>query len=144
MLRLIEQLDDALAAVDLGLRRRIQLRTELGEGGQLPELREVAFQPAGHLLHRLELRGRTDARDRDPDRDRRPDALVEQVRLQENLAIGDRDDVGGDVGRDVARLRLDDRERGQRPVAVLLVDAGGALEEAAVQIEHVARIGLAS
>ena len=57
VLRLIEQLDDPLAAVDLGLRRRIQLRAELREGGQLSKLRQVALQPSGDLLHRLELGG---------------------------------------------------------------------------------------
>ena len=65
VLRLVEQLDDALAAVDLGLRRRIQVRAELREGGQFAELRQVAFEPSGHLLHRLDLGGRPDAGDRD-------------------------------------------------------------------------------
>ena len=97
MLRLLEELDDALAAIDLGLRRRVELRAELGERRQLAELREVALELAGDLFHRPELRRRPDARHRDADRNRRPDALVEQVGFEEDLSVGDRDDVGRDV-----------------------------------------------
>src|SRR2546425_1665526 len=38
---------------------------------------------------------------------------VEHVGLEEDLAVGDGDDVGGNVGRDVPGLRLDDRESGE-------------------------------
>ena len=86
-------------------------------------LREVEAQRAGHLAHRLDLRRAADARDRVADVDRRTDALVEQVALEEDLPVGDRDDVGRDVGREVARLRLDDRQRRQRSAAVLLPSA---------------------
>src|SRR4029450_7678555 len=77
-------------------------------------------QRAGDLTHRLDLRRSADARHRVADVDRRTDALVEQVALQEDLAIGDRDDVGRDVGREVAGLRFDDRQRRQRAAAELL------------------------
>jgi hypothetical protein len=74
-----------------------------------------------------------------PDVRRRANTRVEQVRLEEDLAVGDRDHVGRDVGRDVAFLRLDDRQRGQRAGALLVGQLGRALEQAAVQVEHVAR-----
>jgi hypothetical protein len=74
----------------------------------------------------------------------RADALVEQFGLEEDLAVGDRDHVGRDVGRHVARLRLDDRQRGQRAGAVVLVQLRRTLQQARVQVEHVARIGLAA
>ena len=45
----------------LRLRRRIEVRAELRERGQLAELRQVALQPSGHLLHRFQLRRRPDA-----------------------------------------------------------------------------------
>ncbi len=99
---------------------------------------------AGDLLHRLGLGRRTDARHRDADVERGPLAGVEQVGLEEDLAVGDRDDVGRDVGRHVAGLRLDDRQRGQRPAAVVLVEARGALEQAAVEVEDVAGVRLAA
>jgi hypothetical protein len=80
-----------------------------------------------------------------------PDAGVEEVRFEEDLAVGNRDHVGRHERGDVARLRLDDRKRGQRAglaldralrelLDVFLVDARGALEQPRVQIEHVARI----
>ena len=99
---------------------------------------------AGDLLHRLDLRGRADARHGKADIHRRADALVEKVGLQKNLAVGDGDHVGRDVGRHVVRLRLDDRQRRQRAVAVGVVHLGGALQEPRMQVEDVARIGLAA
>ena len=71
-------------------------------------------------------------------------ALVEQVRFQEDLAVGDGNDVGGNVGRNVAGLRFDDGQRRQRAVAVFLAQPRGALQQPAVQVEHVARIRLAA
>ena len=65
-------------------------------------------------LHRLDLRRATDADHRDADVHRRANAGVEQVGLEEDLAVGDRDDVRRDVRRHVAGLRLDDRQRGER------------------------------
>ena len=69
---------------------------------------------------------------------------VEEVGLEEDLAVGDGDDVRGDVGRDVAGLGLDDGQRGEAASALLGVELGRALEQAAVQIEDVAGIGLAA
>ena len=60
------------------------------------------------------LRGTTDAGHAQADVDRRTYPGIEQIRLEIDLTIGDRDDVGGNVGRDVARLRLDDRQCRQR------------------------------
>ena len=85
-----------------------------------------------------------DARHRDADVEGRPLAGVEEVRLEVDLAVGDRDDVGRDVGRHVVRLRLDDRQRRERAAAVGLVEARGTLEQAAVEVEDVARVGLAT
>ena len=84
-----------------------------------------------------------DARDRVADVDRGADAGVEEVGLEEDLAVGDRDDVRRDVGGEVARLGLDDRQRGERAPALLVVELGRALEQAAVQVEDVAGEGLA-
>lgn len=56
-----------------------------------------------------------DPRDRKPHVHRRPLPLVEEVRLEVDLAVGDRDEVRRDVGRDVPRLGLDDGEGGEGP-----------------------------
>ena len=91
----------------------------------------------GDLAHRLHLGGAAHARDREADVHRGPDAGVEEVGLEVDLAVGDRDDVGRDVGRHVAELRLDDRQRRQRAPAQLVVQLRGALEEPGVEVEDV-------
>ncbi len=79
ILRLLEQLDHAIAAVELALGGLVQLGAELGEGFQLAEGGEVEPQAAGDLLHRGDLGLAADARDADADVDGRPDAGEEQV-----------------------------------------------------------------
>ena len=112
VLRLLQHFDQPGAAIELLLRRLVEVAAaELRERRQLAVLREVESQRAGHLAHRLDLRRAADARHRVADVDRGTDALVEQVRFEEDLAVGDRDDVRRDVGRQVAGLRLDDRQR---------------------------------
>ena len=118
-LRLLQQFGQALAAVELVLRDLVEIRAELREGGQLAVLREIELQRGADLLGGLDGRRESDARDREADVDGRTNAGVEEVGLEEDLAVGDGDDVGRDVRRDVAGLRLDDRQRGQRAAAVL-------------------------
>ena len=57
-----------------------------------------------HLLHGLGLGGGSDTGHGETDVDGRPDALVEELSLQEDLAVSDGDDVGGNVGRHVTSL----------------------------------------
>ena len=53
---LLQQLDEAVAALELGLRHLVELGTERGERLELTELREVELERAGDRLHRLDLR----------------------------------------------------------------------------------------
>jgi hypothetical protein len=53
------------------------------------ELRQIQAEASGDRLHGLDLRGSTDAGDRDPDVDRWTNACIEQIGLEEDLAIGD-------------------------------------------------------
>ena len=119
VLRLLEQLGHALAAVETVARALVEVGGELRECRQLAILGEVEAQLPGDLLHRLGLRVTTDAGDREADVDGGPDAGVEEVGLQVDLTVGDRDDVGGDERGDVVRLGLDDRQRGQRAATLL-------------------------
>ena len=64
---------------------------------------------------------------------------MEEIRLEEDLTVGDGDDVGRDVGRQVPGLRLDDRQRRERTAAVVGVQLRCALEEPRVQVEDVSR-----
>ena len=144
VLRLLEHLDQAGAARELGLGRRVQVGAEGGERLELAELGEVQAQAPGDLLHRLGLGRAADAGDRDADVDGGADTGVEQVGLQEALAVGDRDDVGRDVGRDVVGLGLDDRQAGHRAAAELVGQLRAALQQPGVQVEDVAGVGLAA
>src|SRR5215475_12308299 len=143
-LRLLEQLGQPRAAVEQALGGGIEVGTELREGRHFTVLRELAFDAAGDFFHGLGLRGGADARDREADVHGRPDALVEQVGLQKDLPVGDRNDVGRDIGRHVVRLRLDDGKRRERSALVGVIHLGGALEQPRVQIEYVAGIGFAA
>ena len=144
VLALFQNFHQVLAAIELVDGSFVEVAAELREGRQRPVLRQVETQAAGDRLHGLGLRVTTHAADRDAHVDGRPHVGVEEVGLQEDLAIGDRDHVGGDVRRNVAGLGFDERQRGERSAAQFVVQLGGALQQAAVEVEHVAREGLAS
>jgi hypothetical protein len=144
VLVLLQDLGQALALGQHGRGGLVEVAGEHGEGGQLAELGQVDAQAAGHRLHGLHLRAAAHARHRVAHVHGRADAGVEEVALQEDLAVGDGDDVGGDVGRDVAGLGLDDGDGGERAAALAVAQLGRPLQEPAVQVEDVARVGLAS
>src|SRR4030095_6246208 len=94
--------------MELALRRLIQVRSELREGCHFTILRE--FQPEGarHLFHRLDLGVATDPGDRDTDVDSRPDTGIEKIAFQKDLAVGDGNYVGRNVGRNITGLGFND------------------------------------
>ena len=142
VLRLLEDLHGALAARQLLLGGRVEVGGELREGLHGAELRQVEAEPPRDLLHGLDLGRAADPRHRNPHVHRRPDARVEEVGLQVDLPVGDRDDVGGNVGRDVARLRLDDGERGEGAAAEFVGELGRPFQQARVQVEDVPGVRL--
>jgi hypothetical protein len=155
VLGLLEQFGHAGAAVELLARGRVQVGGELREGGQFAVLRQVGTDAAGQALDELGLRRTADPRHRDTGVDGGADAGVEEVGFQEDLAVGDRDHVGGHEGRHVTGLGFDDGQRRQRTglaldfalgegLDVVGVDARGTLQQAAVQVEHVAGVGFAA
>ena len=87
------------------------------------------YKPYSHLLHRLLLGRGADPGDGEADVDGGADALVEELRLQEDLAVRDRDDVGRDVGGHVAGLRLDDGQSRQRAAAHRVGHLGSPLKK---------------
>ena len=94
------------------------------------------------MLHGLELRGGADTRHGETDVDGRADTLVEELSLQEDLAVGNRNDVGGDIGRHITALGLNDGQRSHGATAVLVVHLGRTLEQTRVEVEDIAGIGL--
>src|ERR1019366_4575745 len=144
ILILFEDLDEVLAAIELLLGSLVEVAAELGKRGEFAILRQVETHAAGEGLHGLGLGVTADAGDGDAGVDGGPLVAVEQVGLEKDLAVGNGNDVGGDVGRNVARLGFDKGQGGERTGAVVVVELGGALQQAAVQVEDVAGEGFAA
>ena len=142
VLLLLEQLGQTLTTGQGLLGGGIEIGTELGEGSNLTVLSQEKLQGTGDLLHGLDLGGGTDTGHGQTDVDGGTDTLVEQLSLQEDLAVGDGDDVGGNVGRDITTLGLDDGQSGEGATTVLVVHLGGTLEQTRVQVEDVTGVGL--
>merc|ERR1712079_532795 len=70
------------------------------------------------------------------------DTLVEQLGFQEDLSVSDGDDVGGDVGRHVSGLGLDDGKRGEGAAAHGVAHLGGSLQQPGVEVEHISGVSL--
>ena len=143
-LALVERLHEPVAAGQRLLRVGVEVGAELRERLEVAELGQLELELARHLAHRGDLRRAAHARHGDADVDGRADARVEEAGLEEDLPVGDRDHVRRDVGRHVAGLRLDDGQGGQRAAAEVVVELDRALEQAAVQVEDVARVRLAA
>ena len=141
---LLEHFHNALTLSQAGLGVGVQIGAELCKALQLTVLGVDQLQGTGHLLHGLDLGVAADAGHRDAGVHGRHDAGVEQLGLEEDLAIGDGNDVRRDVGGNVARLCLDDGQSRQAAAAQLVGELCGALQQTGVQIEHVAGVSLTS
>ena len=143
-LRLLEQLGQVGTTVQLGLRSRIQIGSEHGEGFQGTVLGQGDLQRAGDLLQRLGLCRATNSGHGDADVDSRTLVRVEQVGLQEDLTVGDGDHIGRNVCGHVVCLGFDDRQAGHRTAAEVIGNLGAAFEQTGMQVEHIARVCLTS
>jgi len=140
VLILLESFRQALAAGELSLGDFIELvRAELCEGSELAVLRHVEAQRSGNLAHSFDLRVAADAADRNADVDGGTDTGVEEVGFEINLAVGDGNHVGWNVGGDVASLRFNDGQRSQGACSQFVIQFGGAFQQAGVKIKNVAR-----
>ena len=100
-------------ALDLGIRHAAEPREHL----KFQELRVVEPQRLRGLSQGRRLGLAADTADACPDVDRRLVALVEQPRIKNDLAVGDRDQIGRNVGAQIAGIQFGDGQRGQRPAA---------------------------
>lgn len=151
VLVLFEEFGETVATGKLGLCGFVEVGAELGEGFDGAVLGEIEAEGTCDLFHGTDLGVSTDAGDGDPDVDRGSDACVKQVGFEEDLAVGDGDDVGGDISGDVTGLGFDDGEGGERAAAAseahffpdlfIRSDLGSAFEQAAVEIKDVAGVG---
>lgn len=106
----------------------VQIGTELGESGDFSVLGEVKLQGTSDGFHEFSLGGGTDSRDGKTDVDCWSDTLEEELGLQEDLSVGNGNDVGRNVGRDITTLGLDNGEGSEGTGTVSLVHLGGSLE----------------
>ena len=90
------------------------------------------------------MRLAADAADAGPDVDRRLVAFLEQPRVKDDLAVRDRDQVGRYVGAQISGVQFGDRQGGQRSAAGGFRQLRGALQQPGMDVEHIARIGLAA
>jgi hypothetical protein len=135
VLLLLEELSETLTTVEGLLGGGIEIGSELGEGGNLTVLGQEELEGTGDLLHGLELSGRADTRHRQTDVDGRTDTLVEELGLQEDLAISDGNDVGGNVSGHITTLGLNDGKGSKRSTTELVAHLGGTLKKTRVEVE---------
>mmetsp|Transcript_28947 Transcript_28947/g.63822 ORF Transcript_28947/g.63822 Transcript_28947/m.63822 type:complete len:222 (+) Transcript_28947:392-1057(+) len=109
-LGLLQDLGQAGTPLQHVLGSSVQVGSELCEGSHLTVLRQLQLEGTGHLLHGGELGGGADTGHGQTDVEGRADTLVEQLSLQENLAVGNRNHVGGNVRGHITGLGLNDGE----------------------------------
>jgi hypothetical protein len=142
VLLLLEQFGKTLTTGQSLLGGGIKIGAELGKCSNLTVLGQEELERTGNLLHGLELSGRSDTRHGKTDVDGRADTLVEEIGFQEDLAVGNGNDVSGNVGRHITALGLNDGQSSERATAKLVVHLGGTLEQTRVEIEDVSGISL--
>ncbi len=130
--------------VQLGLGGLVEVGPELRERRQLAVLGKVKAERTGNLLHGLDLGITAHAGNRDTHVDGGPEARVEEVGIQEDLPVGNGNNICGDVCRYVTGLGFNNGQGRERTGAQVVTQLGSALKEAGMQIEHVAGEGLAS
>merc|ERR1712045_1066401 len=79
---------------------------------------------------------------RETDVDGGSDTLVEQLSLQEDLAVSDGDDIGGDVGGHVTGLGLNDGQGSEGATSHGVGHLGGTLKQPGVEVEDVTGVSL--
>ena len=124
---LFQQFRQSFSTAERLLRRGVKIGTKLSKGGDFTVLSQKELEGTGNLLHRFDLSSGTDARHGETDVDSRADTFVEKFGFQENLAVGNGDNVSGDIGGDITTLGLDDGQGGQRTTPVGFIEFGGPL-----------------
>src|SRR5699024_7638631 len=142
--RLLQDLNQTLTALKLCLGHWVQVRSEGSEALEVTVRSEVKTQVTCNLLHTLGLRSATNTRNRNTDVNCRTDALVEQGGLQEDLAVGNGNNVGWNERRNVIRLGFNNWQCGQGTSAQVVGQLCSTLQQTGVQVEDVTWVSFAS
>ena len=135
---------DAAPARHLGVHFGVELGAETGEQFQLQKLGVFQAQRAHRFAHQRRLRFAAHAAHAQARVHRGQLPEVKLLGVEHDLAIGDGDQVGRDVGGQVAGFGLGNRQGGERTAAALGREHGGALQQAGMQVEHIAGVGFAA
>ena len=141
---LFQEFYQTFSAIELRLRGLVQIAAKLRECRQFAILRQFELERPRHLPHGFDLRAAAHAAHRQTHVHGRPHTLVKQVSFQIDLTVGNRNDVGRNISGDVAGLRFDNGQCGQRAAAVFVAQLRRTFQQAGVQVEHISRISLAS
>lgn len=144
VLLLLEELSELLTSVEELLGGSIEIRTELGESGNLSVLSELELERTSNLSHGLDLCGGSNSGNGETNIDGRSDTLVEELGLEEDLSISDGDNVSGDISRNISGLSLDNGESGEGTSAERLVHLGGSLQKSGMEVENISGVGLSA
>merc|ERR1719167_944796 len=120
----------------------IKVRAELGKGGDFSVLSQFQLHGTSNLLHGFGLDSRSYSGHRQTDVNGGSDTLVEKLSLQEDLAVSNGDDIGGNVSGYITSLGLNDGQSSQGATAHSVGHLGGSLQQSGVEIEHVTGVGL--
>jgi hypothetical protein len=144
VLSLLEEFSESNTSVQELLSSGIHIGTELREGGDLTVLGKIELHRTGDLLHGLELGGGTDSGYGQTDVNGWSNTFMEQFSLQEDLAIGNTNDIGWDISGYITGLGLNDWQGGQTTGATFVAHLGSSLQETGVQVEDITWVGLTS
>src|SRR5690606_14452879 len=100
-------------------------------------------QITGHITQGRGLCLTAHATDRDPKVDGRKLVAPHEARREVDLPVGDRDEVGWNIGRKVLGLGFDYRQGRDRTAADSRPELTGAFEQAGMDVKDIARKGLA-
>merc|ERR1719464_1485787 len=142
VLTLLQQLSQPHASAQQLLGGSVKIGTELSESSDLSVLGQLELHGTSDLLHGLGLSSRTDTGHGQTDVNGGTNTLVEQLCLQEDLSVSDGNDIGGDVGRHITGLGLNDGEGSQGTTAHSVRHLGGSLQQTGVKVENVTGVGL--
>merc|ERR1719341_996162 len=142
VLTLLQQLSQPHASAQQLLGGSVKIGTKLCESSDLSVLGQLELHGTSDLLHGLSLSSRTDTGHGQTDVDGGSDTLVEQLCLQEDLSVSDGNDVGGDVGRHVTGLSLNDGQSSEGAATHGVTHLGSSLQQTGVEVEHISGVGL--
>lgn len=143
-LLLLEEESKSLTSGKSLLGGSIKIGTELGKGSNFSVLGQEELEGTGNLLHGLDLGSGTDSRDGKTDVNGGSDTLVEELGLEENLTIGNRNNVGRNVGGHITTLGLNDGQGSKGSSTLSLVHLGGSLKKSGMEVENITGVSLSS